>query len=233
MAERTERAVIGGRFELKKAGAESKDGTFTGYGALFNTLCPTSSWSLPYDFQDKFRPGAFAAAIAERQKNGGRFPACWQHDSDCPIGSYPEIKEDETGLYVEGKLTLETMKGSECYALMRDQAISGLSVGYIPRAWEIDQDKKVRELIDVKLLEISPVTFPNMDGARVADVKSLDGVTDPSERKRIIERALREVGLSRSEAKAAVAAIFKDALRDAAADDVAASLHRLAASIHP
>ena len=199
--EKNERRLLG-RFELKTASDSQPEGSFTGHGALFNTLCPTSSWMLPPDWQDKFRPGAFARSLADRKANGGLFPACWQHDLDMPIGAYPVVREEQDGLYVEGQLALKTAKGAEVYELMKIGAVSGLSVQYRPTKAQLDEKAKVREILDVALIEIAPCTVPNMDGARVADVKrmSAEKIT-----KRYLETVLRDAGLSRDEAKALLA----------------------------
>ncbi len=198
-----EHGFAAGRFELKAVASDAQpDGTYTGLGALFDTLCPTSSWMLPPDWQDKFAPGAFARSIADRKANGGLFPACWQHDLDVPIGAYPVVREETAGLYVEGKLALKTAKGAEIYELMKIGAVSGLSVQYRPTKVQLDEKAKVRSLLEVDLLEIAPCTLPNMDGARVADVKRLgnEKIT-----KRYLETVLRDAGLSREEAKAVLA----------------------------
>lgn len=173
MKNRIERGFPNGRFELKAASDALPEGSFSGYGALFNTLCPTSSWSLPPDWQDRFLPGAFANAIKERKKNGGKFPACWQHDLDCPVGAYDLVEEDSTGLRVEGLLATKTVKGAETYELMKIGAISGLSVQYRPLVVKLNEKEKIRDLAECKLIEIAPCTIPNMDGARVADVKAM------------------------------------------------------------
>lgn len=173
MSERTERKSAGGRLEMK-ATADGLEGVFSGYGALFGVLCPTSSWSLPFDWQDEFKAGAFASSLERRQKNGGLFPACWQHDLDIPVGAYPLVREDKSGLYCEGQLALKTAKGAEIFELMKVGAVSGLSVQYKPLRFELDQAKKVRSLIECDLYEIAPCTVPNMDGARVADVKAMN-----------------------------------------------------------
>lgn len=232
MSDRSERAIRGGRLELKKAG-EAGEGFYSGYGALFGVLCPTSSWQLPADWSDRFRLGAFSEALATRQKNGGLFPACWQHDLDTPVGSYPVIREDETGLYCEGQLATKTTKGAETYELMKIQAVSGLSVQYIPRKIELDEETKIRDIVVAELIEIAPVTVPNMDGARITDVKS----ARPSDLKRQLEAALRDAGLSRSEAKAVLADGFnalglRDAVPDGLPDEaVAEALRRLTSTI--
>ncbi len=80
--------------------------------------------------------------------------------------------EDGRGLYVEGKLLLDIARAREAFSLLQSKAISGLSIGYSPVRYTIDPETGVRLLAEVKLWEISLVTFPANEGANVTVVKS-------------------------------------------------------------
>ena len=117
---------------------------------------------------------------------------------------YSEVKEDAVGLHVEGKLALKTTRGAEAYELLKMGAISGLSIGFITREDSYDRVTGIRTLKKVDLWEVSLVTFPANDAARVAAVKSIESIKSFAD----AETFLREAGgLSKREAVAMLARI--------------------------
>lgn len=139
--------------------------SFEGYGAVFGNID---------SYDDIIAPGAFAASIAEH-KAAGSFPAMlWNHDAMAmPIGVWTSFEEDEHGLKMSG-VFLDTVAGRDAYTIAKAGAVTGLSIGYIVTASEIEKrdGKTVRVITEVKLIEVSLVTFPANDLARVDDVKS-------------------------------------------------------------
>lgn len=174
-------------FKIK---AVSDDGLFSGYGSVFNVVD---------SYQEVVAAGAFKESLE------GRVPSLlWQHRSGEPIGVYTSVKEDNVGLHVEGKLALKTTRGAEAYELLKMGAISGLSIGFVTREDSYDRVTGIRTLKKVDLWEVSLVTFPANDAARVANVKSIESISTLSD----AEAYLREAGgLSRREALALVARI--------------------------
>jgi phage head maturation protease len=75
---------------------------------------------------------------------------------------------------VEGRLAIRTQKGAEAHELLKLGALTGLSIGYRVVSSKIDAKRKARVLTDVDLFEISLVTFPANEAARVSDVKERD-----------------------------------------------------------
>lgn len=203
--------------KLHEFKAEGDNMTFTGYGSIFNIVDLGG---------DVVAPGAFSTAIAAAKQSGVWPALLMQHGMDAagdtPVGIYLDMKEDEVGLWLQGKLA-PTPRGQEAYTLMKMQprpAISGLSIGYIPKSWEYgDRDgKRVRVLKAVDLLEVSLVTFPMNTQARVTEVKSASTIRDA-------ERALRDAGFSAKDAKAILAEGFKSiSTRDADDDGGLAAL---------
>lgn len=185
-----------------------EDGTFEGYGSVFNVVD---------SYGTAVAPGAFAETLRTKGAKGVRL--LWQHDSEQPIGVYPEMYEDKTGLFVKGKLALKTQRGAECYELMQMGAIDGLSIGFMPVKWEVDEEQDLITFTELDLWEISPVTFPANDSARISAVRAFSAGAMPEPK--ILERALREaVGLSRQEARAFMAQGLDGlrSLRDAGGD---------------
>ncbi len=209
-------------------------GKITGNGAVFDEVHGTSSYSLPMDWNDTIRPGAFSRTLADHRKRGIMPAMLLQHDTmSLPIGVWTRAEESGDGLALEGQLAVATPRGAEVYELMKMGAMTGLSIGFSVVKARTDDKQKLREIVEIDLHEVSPVTFPGIDSARITDVKG----ADPALLKRKIEAALRDVGLSAKEAKAFIADGFEAlAQRDVAAggdDEVSAALRSLAAFIHP
>lgn len=152
-------------FELKRLD-EDDEGVFEGYASVFGETDYT---------RDIVEQGAFKRTLREHRKKG-RLPALlWQHDSYEPIGVWDEMKEDGHGLAVKGRLLIDDApKARQAHALLKENGLSGMSIGYRTQKSLIDEKKKVRKLLDVDLFEVSLVTFPALDSARVSAVKSDD-----------------------------------------------------------
>lgn len=149
--------------------------------------------------------GAFAASLQQHVKEGTMPAMLLHHDMKRPIGKWTSVKEDATGLRVAGTLTKGVRDADEAYALLKDGALNSMSIGYIPVKEEYDRKTGANLLQEVKLHEISLVTIPANQAALVSGVKDADGELNVRE----IERALREAGLSRREAKALLAEGYK------------------------
>lgn len=134
-------------------------GVFAGYASVFHNV----------DAQrDVIVPGAFRHTIDGR---AAQIKLLWQHDMREPIGVVEALHEDANGLYVKGQLLLDVARAREAYALLRAGVVSGLSIGYSPRQWKMDEQQGVRRLLALDLWEISLVTFPANDAARITVVK--------------------------------------------------------------
>ncbi len=139
------------------------DGLFSGYASVFGAV----------DHQNEIvAPSAFKRTLAAWRVKG-RMPAMlWMHDPSQPIGVWLTLSEDKNGLLVQGRLALRTQKGMEAYELLKMGALTGLSIGYRVISSRIDGKRKARVLTDIDLFEISLVTFPANEAARVSEVKS-------------------------------------------------------------
>ena len=209
--------------ELKFA-SSGDDMTFSGYGSVFGVLD---------SYGDTIAKGAFKATLRQA-KSSGIWPAMLaQHgnwfggDDNNPIGIWTEMREDDVGLFVEGKLA-PTARGQEAYTLLKMQprpAIDGLSIGYVAKEWSVGTkpDEPRRTLKVVDLWEVSLVTFPANPESRIGQVKAAERFKTI----RDFETFLRdEGGLSNAAAKA----IASRGFRDADARDEPASLDGLKSS---
>ena len=115
---------------------------------------------------DVVETGAYGASLKRLARAGGRVKMLWQHDPAQPIGIWDEVREDDRGLWVKGRILTEIERGREAAALIGAGAIDGLSIGYrTVRARK--NDKGVRLLCELELWEVSLVTFPMLPDARV------------------------------------------------------------------
>lgn len=155
-------------FELTKVDTDGR--TFEGYASTFRN----PEKDAPDLTGDMVVSGAFKKSLAER---GQKVRMLWQHDPSQPIGKFQELREDQRGLYVKG-LVSDTRLGRDCLALLKDRAIDSMSIGYdaIPGGTEYvkgTDGKSIRLLKEIRLWEVSLVTFPADEQARVTAVKGV------------------------------------------------------------
>lgn len=139
-------------------------GQFSGYGSVFGNVDKGG---------DIVAKGAFTKSLAAWKASGRSVPVLWQHQTDQPIGSWDGLKEDSLGLFGEASLWLEDAPYARlAHKGMSTKTITGLSIGYRVKEYNYDTDTGVYTLMELDLVEISVVTNPMNDEARVADVKS-------------------------------------------------------------
>ncbi len=138
----------------------SGSGVFVGYASLFGRRDNGG---------DIVMPGAFAASLKRRPPADVRM--LFQHDAAEPVGTWLAMRETEKGLYVEGRLDGNVQRGRELFSLLEQRGLDGLSIGFKTVLARKDRATGARLLQQVDLWEISLVTFPMLDGARVSAVK--------------------------------------------------------------
>ena len=180
-------------------------GVIEGYGAVFDVVDQGG---------DIIAPGAFRQSLNSARK----VKMLFQHDPSAVVGVWTSMEEDEKGLRVSGKMLTTVRAGAEAYELVKAGAIDGLSIGY-RTIKSMDRNGK-RVIMQAELWEVSLVTFPMNEMARIDAVKA----SELSERD--LERVLtRDAGLSRTVAQKLMAGGYDaiKAMRDAGdgADEVA------------
>lgn len=167
-------------------------------------------------YGDTIKHGAYAKSLAQLKESGRKLPLLYQHDPHRPIGVWNDLAETAAGLAGKAKLTMAIRDAQEAYALAKDGALTGISIGYnIPPGGAVQEGRK-RVLTEIDLLEASLVTFPADPLARVRVVKAVASVRD-------LEEVLQQAGgLSGRKAKAAAAAAWR-AIGDTENDDAAAA----------
>lgn len=174
-------------------------GTFVAYGSTFGNE----------DFGgDVAIQGCFKKCL--ESKTPDMIYMFYQHDPKEIIGEYTAIKEDSHGLLIEGKLYInDIQRAKETYFLMQKKKIFKFSIGY--RVKKDEWKGGVRQLKELDLVEVSPVTFPMNDRAELLTVK--EQTTELT--KREFEAKLRDVfGLSQKKAKSLLAGGWDEMNRD-------------------
>lgn len=166
--------------------ADAIDGTIEGYGSIFGNVD---------SYGEMVMPGAFTASLVAARQKGRKVKMLWQHDPDRPIGVWDDLAEDSKGLYVKGRILIDSSaQAKEAHALIREGALDGLSIGYRLLESEQHQGKPgVLQLTKIDLKEVSTVTFAANERARVENVKHILAAGQlPSVRE--FEEFLRDAG---------------------------------------
>ena len=212
----------------------SEDGTFEGYGSVFGNLD---------SYGEVVEPGAFTKSLARHAKEKTSPLMLWQHNWEHPIGVWDHLEEDRKGLFGKGRLLRGVQKADEAHILMKNGAIRGLSIGY--REVRVEPDGNNRKLIELDLMEISPVSFPANRRATITAVKSermeefarrlRDGEPMPVKE---FEDILREAGVPKAMAVQIASVGYAKAIRsesegEKASEQAIAALKAAAAAFTP
>lgn len=173
------------------------EGTFSGYGNVFNVLDTKN---------DIVMPGAFANVI----KSGNPVDVYVNHSwlkGALPVGSWGDLKEDSKGLIGDANIVMEMPSGKDAYWAVKKGLVKSLSIAAIPDESSIERNSKGNRLIyNYSLLkEISIVDSPANKSSLITSVKFDDDLKSIETIKEF-EHYLRDVGnFSRDHAKMMVA----------------------------
>jgi len=175
-----------------------------------------------------YQPEGFMEWAKEFAASGRPLPMFLNHNAESmPVGEWTTIEMDEEGMTACGRLFLNTTAGSDLYQVMSESPnmFGGVSVGaYADEYQMVNADGEPDQSEDAYfqitkggLRETSVVMYPNNPKAEVKKLEYFraDGSADL----KVLEEALRDAGLSKSDAVAA-ASTFKKVLeqRDAATE---------------
>lgn len=181
-----------GHAELREdSGAPPK---IVGYASVFDRAADIGT------FDEIVRPGAFARAVREKQD----VRALINHDANHVLGRSSagtlRMMEDDTGLKVEIDPP-DTQAARDLMESMRRGDVSQMSFAFIPAEGgeRVSRDKgtgrRLRELLDVDLFDVSVVTYPAYEETSAA-VRSIERA-DAEERDRARERLGMRLRISR------------------------------------
>lgn len=143
--------------ELRTAESDGRQ-VIEGHAAVFGSWSETLGGIFP--FKEKVRSGAFKASI---EKDDIR--ALFNHDANHVLGRNRagtlELIEDEKGLFVR-IYPPDTQWARDLQTSIARGDITQMSFGFIVESdeWNTENGIDTRELVEVKLFDVSPVTFP-------------------------------------------------------------------------
>ena len=162
------------KMQFKLDSYNEEEGIFSGYGAVFSNVDTGG---------DIIEPGAFTKTLAEgweRVKILALHNDCW-----LPSGRPIELREDANGLYLSAKVS-DTSMGKDIKVLLKDGVLNELSIGYDPVVFDYDAEG-IRHLREIKLWEVSVVTWAMNPEAKITGYKSMQ---EAAERALEIEQEL-------------------------------------------
>ena len=147
---------------------------FSGHAAHF--------WSVD-SYYTAMKPGAFKKTIREK---GSRVPVLFHHESTRPIGKLAALKEDRDGLAFDAQIVTTIRDGAEAMELLRSDVPLGMSFGFQtiksrPGTKDDPLDftqfkakpEDIQVIEEVRLWEVSLVTFPANERAEIANIRSV------------------------------------------------------------
>lgn len=154
--------------------ADSTAGSFSGYAS--------TAWRVD-SYGTAMASGAFAKTLAER---ADRVPLLYQHNPNLNVGVPTSLTEDMHGLAIEARLFDDGADGSVLLRRMRQGGRFGMSFGFrtlqdrgVRDADPVDLSQMpdmrpddVRVITEVKLYEVSVVTFPANEAAAILAVRN-------------------------------------------------------------
>lgn len=166
-------------FEIKSVdyNNESTELIIEGYASNFGNKDEKQLTYIPdamdyYPCQDIVNKGAFKKTLSERK---GRIAFCKNHDIDDAKGKILEIKEDEIGLFVRIRISDAE---PELKTKIREEIYTEFSIGFktIKATYEKTKDGYIRNILEVKLYEVSIVTIARNEKSKITDIKSMQMV---------------------------------------------------------
>lgn len=147
-------------FELKEA--DKSSGRIVGVA---------SRYGVEDSYGDVIEKGAFTKTIKERD-----FPVLWQHRADSVIG-LGSMVEQGNDLILKADLDMDDDVAVKAFGKVEKGLIRGLSIGFqtVKATFEEIKDgaakRWVRHIQELKLFEVSIVTFPALSEAQITSTK--------------------------------------------------------------
>jgi len=202
-------------------------GEFEGYAAKFGEVDLGG---------DTIVAGAFKKTIADAAKQGRIIPFLNMHDQSDVMGGFHEMKEDNYGLFVKGRIIPDlSAAATKTYRLLKSGLSTALSIGYrVPEGGASKKDG-IRTIKELMLYEVSYVGVGMDPFARVTATKSITDIraklaAGDRLTVREWEVVLKGMNLTNSEAERAVRVNLKTGggdPRNSKDDEVLSELKRL------
>jgi HK97 family phage prohead protease len=165
--ERRDLGVSAAGIEIRAAADAAP--VFAGHAAVFNSRTAIGN-PLTWGFYEQIADGAFTKTLSE-----GDARMLVDHDSSMVVSRTSagtlRLSQDKTGLAVDSDLDTGLSYVSDLTANLRNGNITGMSFGFyvVKDQWDTEEvetndgntsEVEVRTLLEVKLPEVSAVTFP-------------------------------------------------------------------------
>jgi HK97 family phage prohead protease len=169
-----------------------------------------------------YQPEGFFEWAATFREAGKPLPMFLNHnDMGMPVGEWYEFDFDKEGMTAKGKLFMNTSAGADLYNVLKESPnlFGGVSVGaYAEEACWVDAEgtpimmgdddtESYFQITKGGLREVSVVMYPNNPNAEIHKLEAFDVEGHPNPR--VIEKVLREAGLSRKDATTASSILKK------------------------
>ena len=169
-----------------------------------------------------YKPEGFSQWADEFSSSGKPLPMFLNHnDMGMPVGQWDEFMMEDDGMNAKGRIYMNTVGGSDLYSILKEspKMFGGVSVGaYADEAQYVDEngnplmsgddeDEGYFQITKGGLREVSVVMYPNNPNAEIQKLEYFD--EDGKANPRIIERTLRDAGLSKKDATTASSILKK------------------------
>jgi len=167
-----------------------------------------------------YKPEGFAQWADEFASAGKPLPMFLNHnDMGMPVGQWDEFIMEDDGMSAKGKIYMNTVGGSDLYSVLKEapNMFGGVSVGaYADEARMVDEqgnpmgddeDEGYFQITKGGLREVSVVMYPNNPNAEIQRLEYFD--KDGNANPRLIEKTLRDAGLSKKDATTASSILKK------------------------
>ena len=154
---------------------DAQPGAFEGYGAVFGNSD---------SYGHVISQGAFAETLAKHVAAGSMPGMYAEHSAyelggdPLPIGVWQAMSEDSKGLHVKGKISaLDTDHSKRIIGLMRDKAITGLSIAFkVPSGGDVRGKKEGEPKRTINRLDLHSVDLVRDPANAMAQVLHLNAV---------------------------------------------------------
>jgi HK97 family phage prohead protease len=144
----------------------NEDGSFTGIASVYG---------VEDSYGDIIEKGAFTKTLQENPE----IPLLWQHDDSEVIGK-GTVTEQGGKVMISAQLDMEDSTAQKAYRKIKNKLVKGLSIGFqsIKRTFGEENGRYIRRIQELKLMEVSIVTFPALAQAQITQVKQRDELTE-------------------------------------------------------
>lgn len=157
------------RFDVAD-GDDGESGTFEAIVSVFNNVDAAG---------DRVMPGAFTKSIERWKASGDPVPIVYSHahrDPHALLGGVLDMRETDEGLWVKGRLDLDSPTASLVHRHMRSRTIRKFSFAYdVLGSHPSRKDSGVTELTELDVIEVGPTLIPANPATDLVTVKAEGG----------------------------------------------------------